>query len=88
MENTSEKLQILYDEQKKLNELLRTIYSDIRENQELIKELLKNFPSCYSCGKHMNPKYLYIATQEDIDNYIDQNDGLNGPEIGEYYCGC
>lgn len=88
MENTSEKLQILYEEQRKLNELLRTIYSDIKDNQQLIKELLKNFPTCYSCGKHINPKYLEIATQEDVDNYIEQNEGYNGPKIGEYYCGC
>jgi hypothetical protein len=31
---------------------------------------------------------MYIATPEDIKTYVDQNDGYNGPKIGEYYCGC
>lgn len=50
--------------------------------------LSSKYPKCYSCGKHQDPKFMDKATQDDIDNYVDSNEGYFGPEINEYYCGC
>jgi glycyl-tRNA synthetase (class II) len=43
---------------------------------------------CSSCGRHFLTKDVWIATQRDVDEYTDMNDGYAGPTVGEYYCGC
>jgi len=60
---------------------------NINDIDKKIKNLTKLFPRCYSCGKHFHPKQLTIATQDDVDERVDRNDGYFGPEVGEYYCG-
>ena len=74
-------ISILYSERKNID-------LQIDNFEKEIKNVLKKFPKCYSCDKNKDPKFMFIATQEDLDNYKDMNDGYNGPEIGEYYCGC
>ena len=83
-----DELAILYDKQDGLTDNLKNMYSEIQNNQKKIKHLLKKLPICYSCMKNINPKYMNIATQKDLDNYKDQEEGYRGPKIGEYYCGC
>jgi predicted patatin/cPLA2 family phospholipase len=85
----------IYEEIKDLQNEKQSIFEIIKENEEKvfiieqkIKKLTNLFPSCYSCGKHYHPKNMIIATQEDVDEYYDKNEGYYGPEIGEYYCGC
>jgi recombinational DNA repair protein RecR len=68
--------------------LLRENEKKIDDINKKINILSRKFPSCYSCGKYYHPKNMTIATQEDIDDYCDKNEGYCGPEIGEYYCGC
>lgn len=91
----SEHLDNIYTEIKDLEEEKKNILDIIREYEKKlykindnIKSLTQKFPSCYSCGKKYHPKNMVIATQEDIDDYYDRNEGYSGPEIGEYYCGC
>lgn len=85
----------IYREIKELRDEKQTILEIINENEkkvylidQKIKKLTELFPSCHSCGKKYPPKNMTIATQEDIDEYYDQNEGFSGPEIGQYYCGC
>lgn len=68
----------------RINEL-QTEYNKINKEIAL---LVSNYPKCYSCGKHQDPKYMVKATQEDINNYIDKKEGYCCPKINEYYCGC
>ena len=90
----TEELNNIYDEIKDLEKEKQIALNLLRENEKKIDDINKkikilsiNFPSCYSCGKHYHPKNMTIATQEDIDDYYDKNEGYCGPEIGEYYCG-
>ena len=64
---------------------LRTEYDKINKEIALLSS---KYPKCYSCGKHQDPTLMIKATQHDIDNYVDNNEGYCGPEINEYYCGC
>lgn len=43
-------------------------------------------PNCSSCGKHK--QNVWVATEKDVQDYIDQKEGYAGPTVGEYYCGC
>lgn len=72
---------LLYTERKNID-------LQIDEVESKIENIYKNFPKCYSCDKNQDPKFMFIAVQEDLDNYKDSNEGYNEPEIGEYYCGC
>ena len=92
---STEELNNIYKEIKDLEKDKQQILCILRMNEKKIfnidtkiKSLTKKFPTCYSCGKHYHPKNMNIATQEDIDDYFDKNEGYCGPEIGEYYCGC
>lgn len=89
-ENMDKEIEKLRNERKQINNEYRNcmkIYGDkIEKINNKIKELMKNAPKCYSCGR--NSFDCWKAEKEDIDNYIDQNEGYSGPEIGEYYCGC
>jgi RNA polymerase-binding transcription factor DksA len=91
----TEELNNIYDEIKDLEKEKQIVLNFLRENEKKIDDinkkiriLTKKFPTCYSCGKHYHPKNMTIATQEDLDDYYDKNEGYCGPEIGEYYCGC
>ena len=85
----------IYTEIKDLEEEKKNILNIIKEHEKVyfilnnkIKSLIREFPTCYSCYKHYHPKSMVIATQEDIEEYYNKNEGYSGPEIGEYYCGC
>jgi hypothetical protein len=62
----------------------------LRDIENKIKVRMQNEPTCCSCGRHKQIKNLIIATQEDINNYVWQNEGDVKPVIGGYYCksGC
>lgn len=45
-----------------------------------------NYPQCLCCGMHRNPKTMWLATQEEVDNYTGHV--YDGPSEGEWYCGC
>lgn len=87
-DETRNKLNLLRDQLYFLYSEFKKINSQIDDTKKEIKNVLKNFPKCYSCGKNQDPKYMFIATQEELDSYTDSNEGYNGPKIGEYYCGC
>ena len=78
----------LLDKEQMLLVDLKNVEINLYNVKHKIREIMKKFPSCHSCGTHQNPKNMIIATQQDVDKYYDQNDGYCGPEIGEYYCGC
>jgi predicted patatin/cPLA2 family phospholipase len=68
-------------------DIVKEYQKNIDDIDKKIKNLYKLFPRCYSCGKHFHPKKMTIATQEDVNERVDRNDGYYGPEVGEYYCG-
>ena len=63
----------------------RGIDNEINANYAMIKLLYKKLPRCCSCGRN---GFMKIATQADVDEYVDQREGYSGPDVGEYYCGC
>lgn len=73
----------------------RQVFVNIKKEQDKliddidkkIKILTKKYPSCCSCGKRYHPKQMIIATEEDVSDHTDRNEGYSGPEVGEYYCG-
>ena len=87
-DNIYKEISILRNEQRVVMDRIKKYEEDINTIDRKIEDLMKKFPSCYSCGRCRYPKNMIIATQEDLDNYYDQNEGFSGPEIGEYYCGC
>ena len=87
-DNIFKEIGILQNEQRIILFRLRRYEEDINTIDKKIEDLMKKFPSCYSCGRYRHPKNMIIATQEDVDDYYDKNDGYNGPEVGKYYCGC
>lgn len=94
-QENNEHLDNIYTQIKGLEEEKKNILDIIKEYEKKlykinynIKSLTQEFPRCYSCLKNNHPKNMVIATQEDIDDYYDRNEGYSGPEIGEYYCGC
>ena len=78
----------LEKKQKVIVDFVKEHRKNIDDIEKQIKNLTKLYPRYYSCGKHFHPKQMIIAMQEDIDEYVDQNEGYCGPEFGEYYCGC
>ena len=87
-EKIEDEIKKLYDKNTELLKRIKEIQKEYDNNYRHIERIMKGYPKCYSCSRNVNPKYMEIATQEDIDNYVDSNDGYIGPEIGEYYCGC
>lgn len=80
-------MELLLAEKKKYEEELKRIHTRIRDLEAKIKEMKqKQYPQCASCGR--NVRGAWIATREDIEKYIDQNEGYGGPTEGELYCGC
>ena len=87
-ETIYKEIENLENEKKESLNLLKKIEQDITNTDIKIRKLMTKFPNCYSCGNYRYPKNMIIATQDDINEYYDQNEGYNGPEVGEYYCGC
>ena len=84
----TENFELIRNEIKQLRKEEKILFENLNNVQMNIKNLYKKFPSCFSCGRRTDPKQMLIATQEDVDDYFDKNEGYCGPEIGEYYCGC
>lgn len=78
----------LNKEQAVLSKQIKALRKKSDDIEDRIKSLTLKYPTCYSCGNHYHPKYMVIATQEDVNEYTDNNEGYCGPETGEYYCGC
>ena len=86
--DTPESFVIIRKEIKELKDDENKLFENLKFVQAKIKNLYKKFPRCSSCGRNTDPIYMTIATQEDIDDYFDRDEGYSGPDIGEYYCGC
>lgn len=86
--NISKKIEELHKQNSLINKNIIELQEKLKENYQKIKEISKNFPKCYSCGHHQDPKNMFIASEKDVENYIDQNEGYSGPRLNEYYCGC
>ena len=78
---------ILYKNNNILNQI-KELEKEYNNNIKKLDIIFNKYPKCHSCHKNKNPKYMWIASEDDIKNYIDQNEGYNGPIINEYYCGC
>ena len=75
-------------EEKELEEQQRTINRKLDNIRNRITDCEYQFPMCESCGKPSDPEHMVIATEEDVANWEDANEGFSNPIIGEYYCGC
>ena len=71
-----------------ITEKIKELQEECNKINSEIYNLMRKYPKCYSCWRYQDPKYMIKATQEDIDSYVDNNEGYCGPEISEYYCGC
>lgn len=82
-------MESLLEKRAKLMQQLETIQRELCEVEMEIRHFLQKYGvTCSSCGRSFLQKDVWIATQHDIDEYRDMNDGYAGPTIGEYYCGC
>ena len=86
-DNIAAEIQALEDKKKLILDSIQEQEEHIVDIDIKVKTLIKKFPCCYSCGKRFHPKQMTIATQDDVDEYVDKNEGYCGPEVGEYYCG-
>ena len=73
--------------------VIRRQIQDLQKELEMIHQakiiyLAQNGVRCASCQRYRLQKDVWIATQDDADSYIDENEGYAPPEIGEWYCGC
>jgi len=86
-DNIDEEIKELENKKNGILGIVKEHQKNIDDIDKKIKNLYKLFPCCYSCRKHFHPKKMTIATQEDVNERVDRNDGYFGPEVGEYYCG-
>jgi chromosome segregation ATPase len=77
----------LENEKQKILLRIKENEEEFNSLQQKIKQLKLKFPTCYSCWNHYHPKDLIKATQQDVDDYFDKNQGYTQLEVGENYCG-
>lgn len=74
--------------------MLERLLSDTRARLQDVKQRIsrwsfENWPVCSCCCVHKPANMMWIASQEEEDEYNDpNNEGYGGPVAGEYYCGC
>ncbi len=80
----------LVNENDLLHAEMSKIHLKLKENEQKIKRLLHDEPTCSSCGKHRQVKNLVVCSQKDVADYVWKNEGDEKPVIGEYICkdGC
>ncbi len=81
-------LEAICGEMVKINDeiqVLKQRYEILDEERRRLRQVV--LPKCSCCGTHQNPKAMWVATREDLDNFRD-TEGYSGPVIGEDYCGC
>lgn len=89
-ENLQNERKIIIQRLRNLNEQQLELSNQLKHTNLMLFNLNKKIhPACSCCGRHMDSKYMSIATLEDQDNYNTTNsDGLTGPTAGHWYCGC
>ena len=85
--DNKQKVTDLHKQIKQINKEIRILEENTGKLYDAIRLIMKSESECYSCGHHNFKENMWIADQEDIDNWID-NEGYAEPAIGEYYCGC
>jgi hypothetical protein len=80
----------LLDEKKMLEHQMSDARARLHDINDQISQWCRaNYPACSCCGAHKPANMMWIATQEEEDEYDDPNgEGYGGPVAGEYYCGC
>ncbi|NBV29168.1 hypothetical protein EBS02_09180, partial [bacterium] len=76
-------------ERKKIYDEVQQLMKKIQHLEKQIEDLKKlHLPVCSSCHQYKFPSSVWKASEEDIRDYIDQNEGYSGPIWNEWYCGC
>lgn len=82
-------MEALFSKRKELIRQQTEIQKEIDKIEiEIKKAIQQQGVRCTSCGRFFLTKNIWKATQQDVDNYIDDKEGYAGPTGGEYYCGC